>query len=282
MDKTINSWIIEAKNRLSKVSETSSLDIQVILAYHLNRERSWVLSHPEYGLSQTDVTNLDASLSMLEQGFPLPYITGVSHFYGLEFFVSPDVLIPRPETEILVDHAISWLQNHGSDQFVLDIGTGSGCIAASIAINHPGPPLLGVDLSAAALRIARQNLIRHNISDRCSLLRGDLSTAIMGNFNLICANLPYIPTSKLQFLDVTKNEPVTALDGGSDGLALINRLLEDLTRITAEDFCILLEIESEQGKPAKDLAYQFFHDADISIKKDLSDLDRLLIIKRNS
>ena len=272
----------EANNRLSKIAETPILDAQVLLAYQLRRDRSWVLSHPEHELSQKDLSILEESLAMLEEHYPLPYITGRCFFYDLEFIVTPDVLIPRPETEMLVEHALSWLKHCKSDQFVLDIGTGSGCIAAAIAVNNPGTRFLAVDLSSSALMVAEQNFCNLGLSNRCNLMRGDLTSAISGKFSLICANLPYIPTGKLQHLPVTQNEPVAALDGGTDGLRIIKRLLEDIIRLTADEVCILLEIEAEQGESAKSLAYQYFPEARISVDQDLADLDRLLIIRRES
>lgn len=272
----------QANIRLSKIAETPRLEAQVLLAHQLNRERSWVLSHPEHELLQDDIDNLEDSLVMLENHYPLPYITGKCSFYGLEIIVTPEVLIPRPETEMLVDHALSWLKHCVSDQFVLDIGTGSGCIATAIAANDHGARLLALDQSSSALMVAKQNFINLDVINHCTLLRGDLTSAITGKFNLICANLPYIPSDKLQLLPVAQTEPVSALDGGPDGLSIINRLLEDLIRLTADKVCILLEIEAEQGQSARDLANQYFPDASISIDRDMAGLDRLLIIQRES
>jgi len=282
MMKNIKSWMYEANNRLSKIAENPSLDAQVLLAYQLKRDRSWVLSHPEHKLSQIDVSNLDDSLILLEKHYPLPYITGRCFFYNLEFIVTPDVLIPRPETEMLVEHALSWLKQFKSDHYILDIGTGSGCIAAAIAVNHPNARLLAVEQSSSALQVAKQNFHNLGLSNRCKLIRGDLASAVSGKFSLICANLPYIPSGKLQLLPVTQNEPVYALDGGTDGLRIIKRCLEDIIRLAADEVCILLEIEAEQGETAKSLAYQYFSDAGISVAHDLAGLDRLLIIKRES
>lgn len=280
MEKTIRTWLVEAHQKLQQVSETASLDSQVLLASILNKERSWVLAHPEYILSESDIIHLDDTLGLLQNSIPLPYITGTAYFYGLEFHVTPDVLIPRPETELLVDHAIQWCQKHQYDQLSLDIGTGSGCIAIAMAVHLPHLKTIALDKSMSALRVAKHNSIMHHVNTRCSLLQSDLISPIKGKFGLICANLPYIPSHKLSNLPVAQTEPLSALDGGKTGLDLIKILLHDIVRIAAEKYCLLLEIEAEQGEAAYSMAKNFFREAEVMVKQDLSGLDRLLVIER--
>jgi release factor glutamine methyltransferase len=276
----LGTWLKEAQQQASRLSETGSLDIQVLISSVLDKPRSWVLAHPEYELSITDSSRLGEMLSQLERSIPLPYITGSSHFYGLQFYSTSDVLIPRPETEMLVEKAINWTKNQASAGIVLDIGTGSGCIAISLAVNLPGIKCVAIDNSMTALKVAKRNASFNNVQNQCRFIISDLTSSLFGKFQLICANLPYIPTIKLEKLSVAKNEPKAALDGGKDGLDLIQRLLADSVRIAASNVCLLLEIESEQGDTVRKLAQNSYPDADIKIEKDLAGLDRLLVIER--
>lgn len=280
MAKTISTWLVEAHQKLGQISDTADLDAQVLLASILHRDRSWVLAHPEFELTMADTAQLEDTLQKLQNSTPIPYIIGRAHFYGLEFHVTPDVLIPRPETELLVDYAIQWCQKNRFNPLVLDVGTGSGCIAISLAVHLPQTKVIAVDISMNALRIANHNSALNKVNDRCSFFQSDLVTAISGKLGLICANLPYIPSSKLANLPVAKNEPMTALDGGENGLDLIQKLLKDSVHIAADKVCLLLEIEAEQGKSAYSIAEKYYPDAKIEVAKDLTGLDRLLVIER--
>ena len=276
----IGTWLKETHQKVNDISETGSLDAQVLLSSILHKPRSWVLAHLEYELSETDISHLDEMLTQLERSIPLAYIIGTSNFYGLEFYITTDVLIPRPETELLVEKALLWSQNHKFSGVVLDIGTGSGCIAISIAAHQPGIKCIGIDNSMAALKVAKRNSVLNQVQNRCSFIHSDLTTSLGGKFQLICANLPYIPSHKLENLQVAKNEPIAALNGGNDGLDVIRRLLMDSVRISASEVCLLLEIEAGQGAAAKDLANKYYPSTEIKIEKDLAGNDRLLIIER--
>lgn len=281
MTKTVGTWLIEAHERLKQITETADLDAQVLLASTLNKDRSWVLAHPEHILADSDIIQLADTLGLLSGSVPLPYITGMAHFYGLEFHVTPDVLIPRPETELLVEYAIQWCQKHQYNHYALDVGTGSGCIAVSLAVHTPHLKVIAIDRSLSALRIANHNSKFHRVDGRCQLIQSDLISPIYGKFGLICANLPYIPTHRLNHLQVAKVEPLSALDGGEFGLDLIQKLLAGSVRIAADKVCLLFEIESEQGKPALSLAEKYYPDAEFKVLRDLSGLDRLLVIERD-
>jgi release factor glutamine methyltransferase len=277
---TVSTWLVKVNQRLKQISDTADLDAQVLLASILHRDRSWVLAHPEFELAITDITQLEETFLQLENSTPISYIIGRAHFYGLEFHVTPDVLIPRPETELLVDNAIHWCQKHQYHHLILDVGTGSGCIAISLAVHLPHTKIIAVDISMNALRVANYNAVLHNVNERCNFLQSDLITPISGKFGLICANLPYIPSAKLTSLTVARNEPITALDGGESGLVLIQKLLQESIPIAADRVCLLLEVEAEQGVAASELARKYYPDAIIDVKKDLSGLDRLLVIER--
>ena len=271
--------------RLALISDTPALDASVLLAHLLNKPRTWVMAHPELTLTPEQQKQLDDSLERFENGESFPYILGHWEFFGLDFDITPDVLIPRPETELLVEKAIAWLQESPVRRTIADIGTGSGVIAVSIAINVPDTYILATDISRAALQVARKNAKKFRVAEQIDFLECDLlpphpaSLPTESHFDLICANLPYIPTDTLQGLPIYRREPTLALDGGSDGLALFRRLMEIAPDWLAPNGMILLEIEATRGVHALSLAYDMFSQAEIHLHQDFTGRDRLLEIQ---
>jgi len=271
-------------DRLAPLSDTSFLDASVLLAHILEKPRSWVLAHPELVLSEEQQMKLTDALMRLEKGEPFPYVLGHWEFFGMEFDITPDVLIPRPETELLVEKAIAWLQASPSRRTVADIGTGSGAIAVSIALNVPDASILATDISQDALQVAQRNARKFNVDDRVDFVQCDLLPArpevitTGQHMDLICANLPYIPTETLHKLPIYGREPTLALDGGEDGLDLFRRLIKLATDWLAPHALILLEIEATRGVQALSLAHDIFSEAEIHLHQDLTGLDRLLEI----
>ena len=209
---------------LEKNSETPNLDAQWLLARVMERSSAWVLAHPEAALTSEHNAALEKMIARLEDGIPLPYVLGRWEFFGREFVVTPDVLIPRPETELLVERAIAWLQEHPDARHAADVGTGSGCIAVALAADIHDLQVVASDISAEALKIARQNAVNNGVEQRVEFRLCDLFPP-EAVFDLIIANLPYVPTQVLQALPIFGREPALALDGGTDGLAIIRRLL---------------------------------------------------------
>lgn len=260
-------------------SEAPALDAQVLLAHILAKPRAWVLTHPEATPSPEQEKALKKALAQLQSGIPLPYVIGHWEFFGLDFNLTPDVLIPRPETEELVEEALAWL-NHKPNARVLDMGTGSGCIPVSLARNAPGISLVAVDRSNAALHIAHQNAAKHGVAERITFAQSDLfSNVPPAPYNLLLANLPYIPTETLKTLDVYTREPNLALDGGADGLDLIRRFLKDAPKFLAPNGMMLLEIDSPHGEKALATAKEFFPEAKYELLQDLSERDRFIKIQ---
>jgi release factor glutamine methyltransferase len=289
----MNNKIIEVAKLLKDHAETPVLDAQVLLAWITGRSRSWVMAHPELELNPIQEKMLTESLSQLISGVPLPYVIGKWEFYGLEMIVSQDVLIPRPETELLVDKALDWLRSNPENRTVIDSGTGSGCIAVALADRIPDLQVIATDISEQALVVARQNAIKHKVADRiefecCNLFPKNLasvwsrfSTPIGKNPSgayLITANLPYIPTAILKGLKVYGREPELALDGGDDGLVVIQRFFEQVPMYLEPGGIILMEIEASQGISALSLARDNFSDGKIHLYQDLSGRDRILEI----
>ena len=251
----------------------------ILLAHVLQKTKTWVLAHPETHLNPDQKTQLEALVQRLQAGEPLPYLTGKQAFFGLDFAVSPAVLIPRPETELLVEEALNWLDGHPGATHALDVGTGSGCIAVSLATRKPWLSINATDLSAEALKLAEQNAETNHVRDQIMFEQADLMPSVDQSFDLVCANLPYIPTNKLEEVNTLGFEPTLALDGGVDGLRLIRRLLELLpSRINAPAL-ILLETEATLGAETLALANQAFPRADVRLLPDLAGRDRLVRIE---
>lgn len=277
--RTIDSISREAIARLKGVLDSPLLDIQILLADILKRNRAWILSHPEYELSLEQVKQFNHTVQRLENGEPLPYILGRWEFYGLELTVSPDTLIPRPESEILVEQALAWLRNHSGQRLGVDVGTGSGCVAVSLAYHHPSLSCLATDISSQAIKIARKNVERYHLSDRVYCLLCDLLPPIKAKIDLICANLPYIPTQRLRGLKIYDKEPTLALNGGAQGLELITRFLQQLGCRLSSVGLILLEIDSSQRDLVMKIARETFPNERITCISDLSGQPRVISIQ---
>lgn len=212
---------------------------------------------------------------------PTAYITGHKEFYGLDFQVARPVLIPRPETELLVEKAIDLATTVFADScLIADAGTGCGAIAVAIAVNLPHVKIYAFDISGAALEIARSNCHRHGVSDRVALLQGDLLDHLPEPVHLLIANLPYVRNSELVELspEISRFEPLLALSGGSDGLEMIEGLVSQAETNLLPGGAILLEIGHDQGGAACELAREYLPKSKISITTDLSGLDRVVSI----
>jgi release factor glutamine methyltransferase len=280
----VNSPLLsDITDRLTSLSDTPALNASVLLAHILHKPRTWVMAHPELTLTTEQKKQLDDLLRRLERGESFPYVLGHWEFFDMDFEMTPDVLIPRPETELLVERAIAWLRESPGRSNVADVGTGSGVIAISLAVNIPDVHMLATDISYLALQVAQKNASKFGVLEQIDFLQCDLlpeDTAPPRNhLDLICANLPYIPTETLHNLPVFGREPTLALDGGDDGLQLIRRLLHIAPDWLAPHGMVLLEIESTRGDQASSLARGLFPQAAIRLHQDLAGQDRLLEIQ---
>ncbi len=278
------SLLSDITTRLASISDTPALDASVLLAHIINKPRTWVMAHSELTLGTEQQGQLHGLLARLEHGEPFPYVLGHWEFFGITFDITPDVLIPRPETELLVEKAIAWLQGSAVRRTVADIGTGSGVIAVSIAVHVPDAFILATDISPEALEVARRNASKFGVANRIEFIQCDLlpkrpeSFSTDQHLDLLCANLPYIPTETLHALPVYGREPTLALDGGADGLDLFRRLMSLAPDWLAPNALILLELEATQGVQALNLACEIFCGAEIHLHQDLTGRDRLLEI----
>jgi release factor glutamine methyltransferase len=215
-----------------------------LLAAALNESETWLKIHPEAEVAQDIRIRYRSWISLRAAGFPAEHLVGKCRFWDRDFSVSPQVLIPRPETELLIERTLGLPLPESTK--VLDVGTGSGCIAVTLAAERPRWRIVGVDRSPAALLIARNNGRTHRTA--VSWLVGSLGTALRGPFDLVVANLPYLPTEWLENLPMeVHREPSLALDGGPDGLALVRQLLADLRRLVRAGGWCLLELAEGQA-----------------------------------
>jgi release factor glutamine methyltransferase len=283
--QTVGETLAGLTLRLEGTSDTAGLDAQLLLAHLLERPRSWVFAHPDVPISTAACARLEAITHRLEAGVPLPYILGSWEFFGLQFRVTQDVLIPRPETELLVERAIAWLKDHESGvrgENVLDVGTGSGCIAISLAVNIPGLSITATDISSAALKVAHDNAEKMKVSGNINFLESDLfsNPFLKKSFSMIVTNPPYIPTLSMQQAAVFSREPTMALDGGPDGLAIIRRILSESSERLLAGGLLLMEIEASEGQAVLALASEAWPKARIQLHQDLAGHDRLLEVQK--
>ncbi len=274
----VKNWLLDSAKQLTPNSEFPFLETQVLLSFVLSKSREWLVSHPDEELSEDQVEQADQVLLRLKNGEPLPYITCKQAFFGLDFIVTPDVLIPRPETEHLVEDCIEWLEEHPQKRAMVDVGTGSGMIAITLADRFCDLKITAIDISEKALAIAQNNAELHHVDEQIRFLHGDLLDGCSQRFDLIAANLPYIPAKELATLAVAKYEPLLALDGGAEGLDLISKILTQCPDHIKPGGMIILEIESSQGEAVFKLASKVFPQAKISILDDLAQHPRILKI----
>ncbi len=280
---TVSGALGWARAALSEATGSEPLDAPLLLAHVLGCERAALLAHPQRPLTPVQSAEFRALVERRANGIPVAYLTGERAFFDLTLIVTPDVLIPRPETEHLVERALAWARIREGSPRIADVGTGSGAIAVTLARHLPGARVWALDASRAALGVARRNAARYGLGERIRFVQADLLGPLLGArgaFDLIVANLPYVPTSALEALAVMHHEPRLALDGGPDGLTLIRRLLAQVPRVLAADGLLLLEIEATQGERAAALAAEALPGARVTVHADYAGHDRVVSAQR--
>jgi release factor glutamine methyltransferase len=267
---------------LEPVSDSSGSDARLLLADTLDTSPSWILAHDDEVLPTEAATLFTHRLRRCAGGEPLPYVLGWWEFYGRRFFVNPSVLIPRPETELLVERALQDLRRRDGPVRVIDIGTGSGCVAVSLAAEMPLSTVVASDVSRQALAVALSNGDFHGVTARLRLVQASLFGGLAGVWDIVCANLPYIPTDRLRRLAVAHHEPKLALDGGRHGTELAARLIRSLRPRLAPGGLALVEMDEEQADALTGFAREALSDAAIEVEEDLAGRPRLLLIRRSA
>lgn len=275
---TIAEALGQGSKRLSLFSSTPRLDAEVLLAHILRTERASLLAHSTDRLSENDGSTFNALIERRSHGEPVAYLTGHKEFYGLELYITPNVLVPRPETESVVEACLEALPASEVSQLA-DIGTGSGAILVAVAKNRPFLQAYGVEISPEALEVARRNCEAHGVADRVTLYLGHLLQPLPGKVNVIAANLPYVPPGEAS-PDVATWEPkVAVFGGGEDGTALIREFLAAAPGYLLPGGTIVMETAYSQGALVSALAREAFPNAVVEVRKDLAGLDRIVVIK---
>lgn len=257
--------------------DSPRLDAEVLLAHVLHTDRSWLFAHANRPLSAEQYSQFEELIARRIKFEPVAFLTGEREFFGLPFFVSPAVLIPRPETELLVEMALARLPAHAAR--VMDIGTGSGCIAVALAVHRPEWRVIATDISAAALAIAQKNIRRHGVSARVSAVQADLLSAFSGTVDAIVSNPPYVNFRMLPEISPTVRdfEPHHALFSPDAGLAHVRRLVASAGRLLVSGGLLLVEIGAEQGEAVLSLAQRLAPETSFSVAHDLAGRARLLV-----
>ncbi len=280
--------LIAATERLRDAgSPTASLDAQVILAHALDVERSWLFAHYDHELTASEAERYTDLIARRAASEPVAYLVGHKEFYGLDLLVDRRVLIPRPETEMLVDAVLEWIDDyctpdsHATPVLVADIGTGSGAIALAVAAETSSVQVYATDISADALEVARYNADRLDLGQRVTFYHGDMLTPLPEPVDILVANLPYVRQDEYQALDVDVHdyEPQMALESGPEGLDAIRRLLIQAPHNLRPSGLIVLEIGHNQGEAVAALATESLPQAQwVSVEQDYSGHDRVVRI----
>jgi release factor glutamine methyltransferase len=301
---TVGELLAGAVDRLRRAgSESARLDAEVLLASAIGTERTTLLAHPERDVSAGTAERFEEGLARRSRGEPVAYIRGVKEFFGLAFAADGRALIPRPETERLVEVGLAEVMTRlaaprGRDPAplrVVDVGTGSGAIIISLAVElrrrrvdlARDVMLAATESSPVALELARENAVGHAVGEAIEFIEADLlPTDLPGGrapVDIVLANLPYVRSDALAGLPVAASfEPTVALDGGTDGLTIIRRLLASLREALASEGVALLEIGADQGSDARAAAAEVLPDWEASVETDFAGLPRILRVTRES
>ena len=272
---TLGAQLLDAAGVREPRMEAGSL-----LAHVLGRDRTFTIAHAKDALTDEQMGSFRGFVGRRAQGEPLQYLTGRQEFFKLEFEVTPDVLIPRPETEIIVETARELLRDEARP-FIADIGAGSGCIVISLLNELPEARAVATDISPAALRVARRNAERHGVVDRLTLLESDCFSALepAGQFSLIASNPPYISDNERNAMQhEVLYEPAAALFAGSDGLAVIRRLLRDAPPFLQRDGYLVFEIGFGQHEAVRNLIDRHVWKL-VEIGEDLQGIPRTVVLQ---
>ncbi len=260
---------------LAAGGDSPRTDARLLLAHVLGRERAWLLAHDDSRLSARQSERFRQACARRAAGTPVAYIIGRAGFFGREFAVDERVLIPRPETELLVEEALAYLRGRHAAA-VLDVGTGSGAIACTIAAEDPDTAVEGTDTSAPALAVARRNAERLGVRARCRFLRAEIApTQAARRYDVLVANLPYVPTGALAALpDPTAYEPRAALDGGPDGLRAYRKLLAVAGKLLRSNSLLLMEAAPPTVAALAALTAAALPTAAVEVGSDYSGMER--------
>lgn len=257
--------------------EDAPLEAEVLLRDTLKKDRVGLYLALDDELSTEQQNAFSDRLARRLDDEPTAYILGYREFYGRDFLVDASVLVPRPETELLVEKALEIVRKHGLS-VIAEVGTGCGAVAISLALELPHTMVYATDISASALRVARANSRKHGVSDRVRLLSGDLLDALPEPVEMVVANLPYVRESDLPSSGPVSREPRLALDGGTDGLDKIRRLCIQAKTMPGSGGHLLLEVGEGQARAVSTFLQDLFPPAIVDVVPDLSTIDRIVSV----
>jgi len=275
---TIREALTRAKKAFASGNvEDARLESELLLRHALRIGQVQLYQEPERRLAPREEAGFWRLVERRLGGEPTAYITGRREFYGLSFSVDSSVLVPRPESELLVDAALQIVRSRPVTR-VAEIGTGCGAIAIILALSLPEARIYATDISAPALKVARLNCQNHGVADRICLLAGDMLDPLPGPVDLIVANLPYVPELEVSRLGLADFEPLLALDGGRDGLEKIGRLCSGVGDRLRPGGFLLLEMGQGQGRAVTALLRRLFPSAGVEVTPDLAGIDRVVVL----
>jgi len=284
IQKLLN-WVTEYFTKRS--IDSPRLSAELLLSCVLGLKRIELYTQFDKPVTKEQLDRLHDLVKRAGQKEPIPYLVGKTEFYSLELDITADCMIPRPETELLVERAIEFLRSRTGKQFVCDLCTGSGCIAVAIARNYPDCQIIATDICDAALSVAAKNIEKHRLKEQIRLSCGDLFDPIMpqlgaDKFDLIVCNPPYVSAAEFEKLDknVKDYEPKLALFAGDDGLDIYRRIIEKVDIFLKPEAALMLEIGYSQGPAVKELLKEGGCFSKITIEKDFHDNDRIAIAKK--
>jgi release factor glutamine methyltransferase len=279
--RTVRDALAAAHRRLGG-TPAALVDANVLLRHVSGKDGAWLVAHVEDALDAPVLERYERALERRARGEPVAYITGECWFYGRRFEVSPAVLVPRPETEQVLEAALAFVDGHPERvRRLCDAGTGSGILAISLACERPALTLSAIDRSPEALSVARRNAGAHGVDSRIEFREGDLfaGTSEAARFDCIVANLPYVRTGDLALApDPTSFEPRLALDGGRDGLEVYRRFLEQASPRLAPDGAMFLETGPDTAAELAALVARNFPGRTCSVLRDFAGLDRIVAL----
>lgn len=278
---TVKEALLEASSYFSKIGfETPRLEAEVLFCFALGLEKEALYAYPEKVISPLELSGFKQLVEKRAKRVPTAYLTGRKEFMSLEFLVNPQVLIPRPETELLVEAIINYGSAFKPGLQILDLGTGSGAIAISLAYYLPGAKVAATDISECALSVARCNALRHRVADRVTFYRGDLYRALPAgqSYHVIVSNPPYIPSFDLKKLSFeVRCEPALALDGGEDGLHYYRLIIKNAAQYMKKPGFLALEMGWGQQEEIKKMCLQTGIFTNISVRNDYASIPRVLL-----
>jgi release factor glutamine methyltransferase len=283
LPESVGQILREGLQRLERASIPSApLAAELILMHVLGRDRAWLYAHPEISVTPAQIELFFSLVAARTAGTPTQYLTGHQEFWGLEFEVTPDVLIPRPETEHVVEVALARIgeSRRGESLRVADVGTGSGCLAVALAKELPNAKIFATDISGAAIAVASRNAARHGLANRITFAECNLLEGVRDNapFNIVVSNPPYISRSDAQSLpiEVRKHEPAVALFAGEDGLAIYAPLIAQAATNLAEGGLLVLELGYTSFEPVSNLLESHRGWTRVSATQDLAGIVRVI------